>query len=175
MQGTRKPSPPLAAPAATWDEVYAEFGERVFRILHRMTRCREVAADLTHDTFVRVFEKMHLYDGRGALGAWVFRIARNLALDHLKRRHPFVDVEGDVEGAGEGPSGAIPPVDSDTRLTVEAALAEIPDANRTVLLLFDMDGFTHDEIARMLDIATGTSKARLSRGRSMLRRALGHP
>ena len=142
-------------------ELYDALGAKVFRLLYRLTRDAELTADLTHDTFVRVMERRHQYRPHGSYAGWVFQIARNLAIDAFRSRQALgLDGMAPVEGR---------PAPPESRIDLRHALDELPAAYRVVLLLHDADGHTHDEIARMLEIATGTSRARLSRGRALLR------
>ncbi len=125
---------------------------------------------MTHDTFVRVFERLDQFRGRGSLDGWVLRIASNQFRDRFRRRR-FQTLHG-----GELRAKALDreeqAVDEAGRLAMRQALASIPDDDRVALLLHDVDGFNHREIAEMLDIAEGTSKARVSRARTMLREQL---
>jgi RNA polymerase sigma-70 factor (ECF subfamily) len=151
-----------------WRELYQLLGERVFRMLHRMTGDSAQAEDLTHDTFIRVHESRHQYDGTGSLSAWVFRIAGNLARDEFRRRSMRQERLVLLHPSGEAPA----PRDPELRMALEDALAALSHDHRTVVLLHDVDGYRHPEIAEMLDIAEGTSRARLSRARELLRVAL---
>lgn len=159
----------LGADAAErWEVLYREFGERVFRLAARITGDDEVAADITHDAFLRVAERGAQYAGRGSAGAWVYRIARNLALKHLRRErrwgHPLDFAAWEASWAlSTGPP------DAELTVVVRAAVARLPEDVRVVLLLHDVDGYTHTEIGEMLAIASGSSRARLSRGRARLR------
>jgi RNA polymerase sigma-70 factor (ECF subfamily) len=148
--------------------LYEALGERVFRMLHRMTGDDALAEDLTHDVFVRVHEARHQYAGRGPLVAWVFRIAGNVARDELRQRDKRSLRLAEVAREQGGPDG-----DPALRLTLQAALADLDEGQRAVVLLHDVDGYTHAEIAEMLEIREGTSKARLSRAHQALRAALG--
>lgn len=156
------------APRVDWRELYVGMGERVFRMLHRMTGDPALAEDLTHDAFVRVHEARDQYDGRGPVAAWVFRIAANLARDELRRRTR----RADALSAYPGRDGQTAPVDSDLRVSLQDALAELGPGYRHVVLLHDVDGYTHAEIAEMLGIREGTSRVRLTRARVLLRAAL---
>ena len=154
-----------------WQMLYTEINERVFRMLHRMTGDAEQAADLVHDTFVQVYERHSQYTGSGSLHAWVFRIAANLARDALRARKVREFHEPRVQGLQFGASHGAPP-DHALILDLERALSKIKPSHRAVLLLHDVDGYAHREIAEMLDIAVGTSKAILSRARDKVRRFL---
>jgi RNA polymerase sigma-70 factor (ECF subfamily) len=150
-----------------WRELYDELGERVFRMLHRMMGDRSLAEDLTHDTFLRVHESRETFDGSGAIAAWVFRIAGNLARDEMRRGEMRVRRLLHFPRPG-GEAG-----DPHLRLTLQSAIERLDPDQRAVVLLHDVDGYNHAEIAAMLDIREGTSRARLSRARERLRAALG--
>lgn len=153
---------------ADWRELYQLLGLRVFRMMHRMTGDPAVAEDLTHDAFVRVHEARHQYDGSGPVAAWVFRIAANIGRDHLRQR----TMQADRLLAFQARTDQAPVLDHELRLSLEAALLALEPTYRTVVLLHDVDGFTHAEIADLLDIREGTSRARLSRARELLRGVL---
>ncbi len=160
--------PPHPLSSVDWSVLYQEFGERVFRMLDRMTGDAALGEDLTHDVFVRIHEARHQFDGAGEIGAWVFRIAGNLARDELRRAERHARRLTTEPNAA---SHVIP--DPALRLTLEQALAALDPGHRSVVLLHDVDGYSHAEIAQLLGIREGTSRARLSRARHLLRAALG--
>jgi RNA polymerase sigma-70 factor (ECF subfamily) len=136
-----------------------------------MTGDEDTARDLTHDTFVCAFEKLGQYAGSGSMGGWVFRIAVNL----VRQRSRSGRVRSDLL-AREGPSFRTVARDQSGRVeagvVLEEALAELPEELKITLLLYEVDGYTHAEIGEMLGIAEGSSKARVSRAKSALRKAL---
>lgn len=136
-----------------------------------MTGDEDHALDLTHDTFVRVFERLDQYDGRGAISSWVFQIAVNLVRQQARtrrRRNELLEQEGfALERSVQDESRRV-----ESRVVLEAALARLPEEQRTTLLLYEVDGYGHAEIAEMLGVAEGSSKARLSRAKATLRDAL---
>lgn len=152
--------------------LYREHGETVFRLLCRMTGDEASARDLTHDTFVRVFERWDQYAGNGSAASWICRIAANLARDRrarFRRRAKLL--------AREAPSLARHTADDsgklESRMLLEEALRRLPQEQRITLLLYEVDGYSHAEIGEMLRIAEGTSRARLSRAKETLRVLLG--
>lgn len=153
---------------ADWRELYESFGLRVFRMLHRMTGDHAVAEDLTHDAFVRIHEARGQYDGTGPVAAWVFRIAANLGRDHLRHRTMSAERLRTFQTRNTPPPGR----DHELRMSLESALDAMDPIYRSVVLLHDVDGFTHGEISDMLGIREGTSRARLSRARELLRGVL---
>lgn len=160
--------PPPPGVGFDWQELYLLLGERVFRMLHRMMGDAETAADLAHDTFVRIHQCRDQYNGRGPIAGWVFRIAGNIGRDEIRKRATHARVE-QLHAGISGPRAPL----ADLRLSLQDALADLEPGHRAVVLLHDVDGYTHREIAEMLNIAEGTSKARLSRGRQALRVAIG--
>lgn len=153
-----------------WQVLYDELGERVYRLILRMTRDEELARDLTHDTFVRVFETRAQYRGRGTVRAWVFQIAVNLLRERARtarRRGELLEREGMGRSVASDESARV-----ESRIVLEEALASLPDDQRAALLLFEVDGYTHAEIGEMLGVAEGSSKARVSRAKAALRERL---
>jgi len=163
----------VQSPTRSWESLYHAVGERLFRLAHRITGDADTAADIVHDTFLRVAERIGQYRGRGDLETWVCSIGRNLALEHLRKRR----VRGhqvDPATAHHEPRLMNRAPDTELKVVVHDAVAQLPEELRSVLLLYEVDGFTHTEIAKMLDIAEGSSRARLSRARARLREWLQH-
>ena len=154
-----------------WLILYRELGERVFRLVHRMTGDEDTARDLTHDTFVRVFERMDQYTGSGSVSSWVFQIAVNLVRERartFRRRAQLLEREAPTfDQAAPGDARRV-----ESRMVLDDALARLPEEQRTTLLLYEVDGYTHAEIGEMLGVAEGSSKARVSRAKTALREAL---
>ncbi len=165
------PSPTAPTRAVDWEALYEELGETVFRMIDRITGDPALAEDLTHDTFVKVHERRHQYAGHGSLHGWVCRIARNLALSSESKRSNRVRLlrrEAPVLERERGPrSGG-----TENRLLLEEALDRLSPGRRAALLLHVVDGYSHGEIGRMLGIAEGTSKARVSLAKADLRKML---
>ena len=150
----------------SWEQIYDTFGDRVFAYFLRASEDSDLAADLTHDTFVIVAERGHQLRGND-VAPWLFRIARNLFLEHTRRETRRVK---HIRGLDPNRTERRPPVED--ALAVREAVAELPMEQQLVVLLYHVDGYSHTEIAEMLDIAVGTSKARLSRARATLREKL---
>lgn len=149
-------------------ELYDVHVDRVYRLAYRMVGEEALARDLTQDTFIRVFEKLDGFRGEAAFTTWLHSVATSVVLNGLRRRNRVRSRERDLEAArhiGVTPHRAEP--DLKRRLT--AAVDALPEAYRTVLVMHDLEGYTHREIAAALDVKQGTSKARLSRARARLR------
>ena len=162
-----------AGERTAFDALYAACVERVYAVCLRLCADRGVAERLTQDTFVRAWQRLGSFRGEAAFTTWLHRIAVNVVLNDgraERRRAARVEVAGDgghIAGTGAGSRA-----DPEARVDLERAVATLPAGARTVLVLHDVEGYRHDEIARMLGIAPGTAKAQLHRARTLLRRML---
>ena len=149
----------------------AEAG-RVWRLCYRLVGDYDAAHDLVQETFIRAFARIDRYDGRGSLSGWLNRLALNLTRDTMRRdrRRGRWLTRGDDDAATSRASAASADHESDRR--VRAALDALPELLRIVVLMHDVEGYTHEEIGVALGIAPGSSRARLSRARSQLRERL---
>jgi RNA polymerase sigma-70 factor (ECF subfamily) len=152
------------------DVLYAEHAQRVFRYLCRIVGPPETARDLTQEVFLRVARSPVPNGEPGAARAWVFRIARNLALNHLRdeRRRPAVS--GSVS-----PADRSQPAVQELGVEIDQALAALSDADRHVFLLREVAGLTYVEIAGACEMTVEAVRARLYRARQQLRVALEGP
>ena len=147
------------------------------------------AADITQDVFIKVFRNIGSFHGDSSLRTWVYRIALHEASNQRRwwKRHKKqeVTIDGEFESdepgetfllrdtlASQDGSPFDKAIQSEMRARVEAALHEVPESFRTVLILREIEGFAYDEIAEILDINMGTVKSRLMRGRAAMRQAL---
>lgn len=152
-------------------ELYDTHVERVYRVVLRLASDPEIAAECTQQAFTRAFRSLDAFRGDAAFGTWLHRVAVNVTLTRLRQVRRIREVERELDPAV---TGSIAPRDVDPMLQrrIEVALSALPDGYRAVVVLHDVEGFTHEEISGILDIATGTSKARLSRARARLRSTL---
>ncbi|MEE3338939.1 MAG: RNA polymerase sigma factor [Candidatus Latescibacterota bacterium] len=150
--------------------VYEQTSARVYAFCLRMMKDETRARDMTQDTYVRAWQHLETYRGESAFTTWLHTIATNACLVALRRRRRRREGDTEIEEL-EAMPGSNPgdPVD---RIALERAIADLPDGARTVLLLHDIHGYRHDEIAQMTSTRPGTSKAHLHRVRKLLREAL---
>jgi RNA polymerase sigma-70 factor (ECF subfamily) len=156
---------------AAFRALYEAHVDRVYRLAYRMAGEDDLARDFTQETFVRVHQRLGQFRGESAFGTWVHALAVSVSLNGLRRlqRHRKREVEMDGMDFGYTPRRAEP----DLRDRLRKAIDGLPEIYRTVFLMHDLEGFSHQEIASALEMAEGTSKARLSRARARLREALG--
>lgn len=155
-----------------FERLYRAHVNRVYAVCARMVNDRTRAEELTQDVFVRVWEKLSQFRGESAFTTWLHRLAVNVVLNVRKSdgrtRTRFQDEEGEIEALPESPSVSVPGASID----LEAAIGGLPKGARRVFVLHDVEGFKHEEIAEMLGITAGGSKAQLHRARLLLREAL---
>ena len=156
-----------------FERVYRENVNRVFSICARMAGDRTLAEELTQDVFVRAWEKLSLFRGESAFTTWLHRLAVNVVLNHRKTEgRQRARLAADDEGDGpDSVAARVGPAPGD-RMDLEAAIAGLPPGARRVFALHDVEGYTHEEIADLLGITAGGSKAQLHRARLLLRAAL---
>ncbi len=156
---------------AAFERIYGKFHRRIYGVCLKMTGDQSVAEELTQDTFVRVWQKLHLYEAHRSFGAWLYRVAVNVVLSDRRsqrRRARVIDARSEPPEPGE-PQASVGP---EAGLDLEKAMDRLPPRARVVFVLHDIEGHRHEEIARLIGVAVGTSKAQLHRARKILREAL---
>jgi RNA polymerase sigma-70 factor (ECF subfamily) len=149
---------------------------RIHGLCLRLTADRDLAAQLTQDTFVRAWEKLDGFRGESRFETWLHRLAINVVLDwrrqrdRRERREIGTDDDQALESAAIGRSVPAPAVAE--RLDLERAVARLPEGARTIFVLFEIEGYPLRDIAEIEGIAEGTVKAQLHRARQILREAL---
>jgi RNA polymerase sigma-70 factor, ECF subfamily len=150
--------------------LYDHCSDRVYRVLCRMMGNQDDALDLAQDTFVRVFQKIHTFDGASGLMTWVYRIAVNEALQFRRRQKRTTTILGRVAWNRREVTPGAP--DKDARRDLLEALALLPEAERALLVLRYVEGLAYNQMAEVLGKPPGTIASGLNRARQMLRQVL---
>lgn len=148
--------------------LYHRYAPRVYAVVRRVAGDDALADDWAQEAWIRVFRALPGFRGDSAFSTWLHRVAVNSALQGVRSRarhddretqllpsHPAADTDGPV-----------------LRITLERAMSGLPDGMRRILVLHDVEGFTHEEIGEMLGIAAGTSKSQLFKARAKMRETL---
>ena len=158
--------------APTWEEVARDHGRFLYTVAHRLTGNDDDAQDLVQETLLRVRRGLETYEP-GVLTAWLARICTNVFLDELRRRRRRpVELYADDPDRVMVPAPAPDEVSTLLSRDVEAALGALPEEFRVAVVLCDVAGLGYDEIARTVGGPVGTVRARIHRGRRLLRTAL---
>ena len=154
-----------------FEELYREHVGRVFAVCLRMVGNSRRAEELTQDAFVRVWEMIGSFRGESAFSSWLHRVAVNVVLVDIrssKRYQSRVESTDDLESHDQPDGGR----SHGERLDLEKAIAGLPPQARAIFVLYDIEGFKHEEIAEQMGLAVGTTKAQLHRARRLLREVL---
>ena len=158
-----------AGDARAFERLYQAHVARIYSLARRMIGPDE-AAELTQDVFVRAWQKIGTFRGESAFGTWLHRLAVNVILARRSwlgtRRSRFLDEEGLLDTLPTKAAG------TELGIDFESAIGRLPSGARQIFVLHDVEGFKHDEIAALLGVTAGTTKAQLHRARMMLRRHL---
>ena len=164
----------VAAAAAgdvrAFEQLYRTHLPKVHSLVRRMAGGRDTD-ELTQDVFVRVWHKLNSFRGDAAFSTWLHRLAVNVVIEKFRTERTQRQRIQDGEEIFETLSS--PPRMGDLSMDFDSALMKLPDGAREIFVLHDVEGYKHHEIATMLEISAGTSKAQLHRARMMLRKHLG--
>jgi RNA polymerase sigma-70 factor (ECF subfamily) len=164
-----------AGDRGAFERLYRQNVNRVFSLCARMVADRSRAEELTQDVFVRAWEKLHLFRGESSFGTWLHRLTVNVVLNARKSdgRQKTRFEENDEDTGMDAHAGIVGmPLAPGDLLDLEEAVQKLPPGARRVFLLHDVEGYKHEEIAEMLGVTSGATKAQLHRARLLLREAL---
>ena len=173
---------------AAYRELIRRYERPVFALLFRMVRDRELAEDLAQETFVKALNAIESYRPEFKFSSWIFKIANNAAIDHLRRREldtlsldgsPHAETPEAMQATAlqigarqESPLDAVEA--KELGGAIEAAIGRLRPEYRSCILLRHVEGRAYEEIAEMLDLPLGTVKTYIHRARNELRQALAH-
>jgi RNA polymerase sigma-70 factor (ECF subfamily) len=169
-------------------ELLGRYQRPVFSLVYRMVRDRELAEDIAQETFVKVFNHLGSYNPKYKFSSWIFKIASNLAIDHLRKKEPeTISLDGSrnaqtaeqmeatritVESRDENPEEFV--MARELGAEIEVAIGELRPEYRTAVLLRHVEGRPYEEIAEIMDIPLGTVKTYIYRARTELKVSLAH-
>jgi len=156
-----------------FERLYRAHVSRVYALTLRMTADPDRAEDLTQDAFVRAWDRLSTFRGDSAFGTWLHRLAVHVVLGDLRSRGRWEEEALDEDRLERSPRELhTAPARGGMTVDLERAVAALPPRARSVLVLHDIEGYRHREIAELLGVTEGTSKAQLFRARRLLREAL---
>jgi RNA polymerase sigma factor (sigma-70 family) len=150
------------------EELYRAFETPVYNIARRILRNTEDAEDVLQETFLEVVRSIGTFRGEGHLWGWIRRIASSKALMRIRRHQVRSEEAFDEETVGSTAPASIP-----ARVDLERALDHLSETSRAVVWLHDVEGYTHEEIAEMMNKTVSFSKSQLARAHTRLRGYLG--
>ncbi len=150
------------------EELYLLYEKKLFQVCLKYCRSREEAEDHLHDVFINIFENIKNYKGKGSFEGWMKRIAINKAIDKYKKKRTYGLKEEKIQMLSEDVTIAADELPTSIEDIMEL-IRELPDQYRLVFNLYQLDGYSHKEVARMLNISEGTSKSNLHRAKIKLK------
>ena len=167
---------------AAFEQLYRAHSGRVHALCLRMSGSRERAVELTQDVFVHVWERLASFRGDSALSSWIYRLTVNLILSnartdrgrptHEVKEEPVGEERPEQSAPSERERGSVRPASVLDAVHLERAIAGLPPGARTVFVHHGVEGYKHDEIAKLTGTAEGTCRAQLHRARKLLMEAL---
>lgn len=157
---------------AAFELLYERYHRRTYSLCLRMTSSQTESEDLTQEVFIQLFRKIGSFRGESAFSTWLHRLTVNQVLMHFRRRS--VKNEKTSED-GEMPEQIVPGTENQTkmpvldRIALKRAIEQLPPGYKSAFVLHDIEGYEHEEVAKILGISVGTSKSQLHKARLKLR------
>lgn len=152
--------------------LWSQHAPHIDAVVRRLAGDPDLAEDIAQEVWIQIFRALPTYRGESQFGTWAHRIAVNRTLNALRRTRRLTKIETDIEeetvSVEHGGDRAM------LRSVIDAAAAQLSPGARTVFLMHDVEGYTHEEIAAELGITAGGSKSQLFKARAKLRRLLAH-
>ena len=170
---------------AAFDKIVGLYNERLYSVIYNMTFNHEDAADLTQDTFVKAFRSLSKFKRKSSFFTWLYRIGVNMTLTHLKKKRARNFFSFDQILRGEISNKEIASLSSKETSSVKKtllnelheklneALSKLSDKHRTIVVLFEIDGLSHKQIASIMKCTEGTVRSRLHYAKLQLQSLLG--
>lgn len=166
----------LRGDLGAFEELYQRHSSRLYNVAYRMTGSAADADDLLQEIFLQVYRRLDSFRGEAALGTWLYRLAVNCCLDHLRskqgKQQKATGFLEDLEAFEPTAPGSWRPDTVLDRMELERAIAKLPPSYRAAFVLYDIEGLEHHEVGDMLGIAVGTSKSLVHKARARLRQLL---
>lgn len=172
----------LAGQTHVFGDLVLRHQDRLFTMLTNVLGSAEDARDVAQEAFVSAFQKLQTFQGKSAFYSWLFRIAMNAAVSRQRKRHHVAaSIDAIQNRTGVEPTDGHPEAHpeysmetAERQAAVQAALAELPEEFRKVLVLKEMDELKYEEIAEIVGCPIGTVRSRIHRARSEMRNRLAH-
>jgi RNA polymerase sigma-70 factor (ECF subfamily) len=173
---------------AAYRELIGRYQRPVFSLIYRLVRDREKSEDLAQETFIKVLNALDRYDPSFKFSSWIFKIAHNTSLDHLRKKEPqTLSLEGSphAETASEQESSVIQALSTEETpedyaasrelgATLDVAIGKLRPEYRTAIILCHVEGRPYEEIAETMGVPLGTVKTYIHRARNELKKTLEH-
>lgn len=151
-------------------KIYEQYASTMMAVCYRYVNDRETARDLLQDGFIKVFTKADTYSGTGSFGGWIRRIFVTTALEFLRQKDALKQTDSIDDWTGTINNEEETAIEKLSAADLMRCIAKLPDGYRTVFNLYAIEGYSHAEIAQMLDINEATSRSQFMRARKILQK-----
>jgi RNA polymerase sigma-70 factor (ECF subfamily) len=157
--------------------VYDKYHKRIYALSYRLSADQEIAEDITQEVFVQVWQKIHNFRGESKFSTWLHSVASNIAISHMRKQKSWWR---SWFGSDEQNDLALEQLETNDELTdhslsrsgLDKHIGQLPEQARIVFVLFAVEGWRHEEIAKQLKIAVGSSKSQFHRAKQLLQQAI---
>jgi RNA polymerase sigma-70 factor (ECF subfamily) len=165
-----------------FEELVSAYEKKIYNYCLRMTNCREDAEDLTQEVFIKVYRSLKSFRGNSQLSTWIYRIAHNICIDKFRKTKANVyslsqtkdrEDEREIELASAEPTPEEKMLAKERQEFIQKCINGLRPEYRSVIILRDIQHYSYEEIAGILDVPLGTVKSHISRARTALREAVG--
>lgn len=172
----------ISGDVSSFEQLINQYQKMAYNVAYRIMGNQEDAKDMTQEALIKVFKSLKRFRMDASFSTWLYRIVMNTCKDELRKKKMKTisidqtyetssgEVKMELEDEKLGPEGKL--LQKETQFFVQEALQTLPEANRTVLVLRDIKGFSYDEISEVLNLPKGTVKSRINRGRLALKEIL---
>lgn len=143
---------------------------RVYALCYRLTGDKGLAEDATQEVFIQLWKKLHNFHGQSRFATWLHSVTANVTVDYMRKQRGWIQRMFNLESSRAMKFEAAP---ASCDVNLEALILRLPERARMVFVLHAIEGYRHDEIAVMLSIAVGSSKAQLHRAKQLLKQWMG--
>lgn len=165
---------------AAFATAFDRYADKLYRLALGLLGDELEADGVVQETFIRLFGRLDSFEGRSSLGTWLYRVAYNLSMDHLRRRRPELSLDDEEEEMAAGTAtvaewGRLPEEalsNDEVRQALDEAISALPEHYRVVFILREIEGLSTQETAEVTEISTSAAKVRLHRARLFLRERL---
>lgn len=159
-----------AGDRAAFKLLYDNHVGRVYALCYRLTGDKGLAEDVTQEVFIQLWRKLHNFHGQSRFSTWLHSVTANVAVDYMRKQRGWVQRMFNIESTSVM---SMPAEAATSEVDLEGLIVRLPERARMVFVLHAIEGYRHDEIANMLAIAVGSSKAQLHRAKQLLKQWMG--
>lgn len=152
-------------------QLYDKYITRVYALCYRLTGDKGMAEDASQEVFIQLWRKLENFDGQSQFSTWLHSVTANITISYIRKQKGWVQRMFNLESSGIHEMTA---ESQSTDIDLEALIVRLPERARMVFVLHALEGYRHEDIAKMLNMAVGSSKAQFFRAKQLLKEFMGY-